>query len=374
MIGGDRASLLRGLGVRSGRRKRTPDSTVAPLALSIFNFLMQTLEPKTVSSFVLPDGTSLSVGRGRPMIVAFSPDEWNPARAASSELYATLAAQFGAEIVDAGGDEWHAFDSAGDVAAQFGVSGERAVFVLDESGQVAWQWRSRNGEEAAPGEILAALEALQTQEKSGLSRRSFLAATLAASAVLALAANSSHAAPARPGPATTPPIDAVPNLSAANAYAKTDTIPVKLRVNGKAQTLQLEPRVALLDALREYMGLTGSKKGCDHGQCGACTVHIDGERQLSCLTLAVRAQGREITTIEGLSQNGELHPMQLAFIENDAFQCGYCTPGQIMSATALIKEGRAHTDAEIRESMSGNLCRCAAYPNILAAVKAVRAA
>ena len=337
---------------------------------------MKNLEPQTLPTalnFALPDGTLASSKRGRPLIVAFAPDEWNPSRAASSELYATLAAQFGAEIVDAGGDTWHAFDSAGDVAAQFGVSGERAVFVLDESGQIAWSWKSRSGEEAAPGEVLAALEALQKEEKKGLSRRSFLAATLAASAVLALAATSSHAAP-RPGPANTPPTGAVPNLSAANSYAQTDTIPVTLRVNGRAQTLQLEPRVALLDALREYMGLTGSKKGCDHGQCGACTVHVDGQAHLSCLTLAARAQGREITTIEGLNKGGELHPMQLAFIENDAFQCGYCTPGQIMSATALVKENRADSDAEIREGMSGNLCRCAAYPNILAAVKAVREA
>ncbi len=326
----------------------------------------------TAPDFTLPDGTRAAQKRGRPLIVAFAPDEWNPARAASSELYATLAAQFDAQIVDAGGDEWHAFDSAGDVAAQFGVSGERAVFVLDETGNIAWQWKSASGEEAAPGEIIAALEALRNDEKKGLSRRSFLAATLAASAVLALAANSSHAANGRPGPANTPPIGAVPNLSAANSYVKTDTIPVTLRVNGRAQTLQLEPRVALLDALREYMGLTGSKKGCDHGQCGACTVHVDGEAHLSCLTLAVRAQNREITTIEGLAQNGELHPMQLAFIENDAFQCGYCTSGQIMSATALIKSKRAGSDDEIREHMSGNLCRCAAYPNILAAVKAAR--
>ena len=333
---------------------------------------MPNSQPQLIAEFTLPDGTLVSHKRGRPLIVAFTPDEWNPARAASSELYATLAAQFGAEIVDAGGDQWHAFDSAGEVAAQFGVAGERAVFVLDENGAIAWQWRSRNGEEAAPGEVLAALEALQNDEKKGLSRRSFLAATLAASAVLALTANSSHAAPPRAGGANTPPIGAVPNLSAANAYAKTDTIPVTLRVNGQARTLQLEPRVALLDALREYMGLTGSKKGCDHGQCGACTVHVDGEAHLSCLTLAVRAQNHEITTIEGLGNGNDLHPMQLAFIENDAFQCGYCTPGQIMSATAMVKENRAQSDDEIREHMSGNLCRCAAYPNILAAVKAAR--
>ena len=317
--------------------------------------------------FALPDGTRALHKRGRPLIVAFAPDEWNPARAASGELYATLAAQFEAQIVDAGGDDWHAFDSAGEVAAQFGVRGGRAVFVLDEIGRIAWSWQSQAGEEARPGEILAALEALHARQNKGLSRRSFLAATLAASAVLTLAVGA-RAAP-RPGPATTPPTGAVPNLSAANSYSPVDTIPIQLRVNGQTTTLQLEPRVALLDALREYMGLTGSKKGCDHGQCGACTVHVDGERQLSCLSLAVRAQGREITTIEGLSSGGELHPMQLAFIEHDAFQCGYCTPGQIMSATALLKEGHAHSDAEIREGMSGNLCRCAAYPNILAAIR-----
>ena len=120
--------------------------------------------------------------------------------------------------------------------------------------------------------------------------------------------------------------------------------------------------------MREHLGLTGVKKGCDHGQCGACTVLLDGRRVLSCLTLAAAAQGRNITTIEGLARNGELHPMQQAFIDQDAFQCGYCTPGQIMSAVACVHEGHANTDAEISEYMSGNLCRCAAYPNIVAAV------
>ncbi len=328
---------------------------------------MQTLQPQnpTAPNFTLPDGTLASTKRGRPLIVAFAPDEWNPARAASSELYASLAAQFGAEIVDAGGEQWHAFDSTGDVAAQFGVTGERAVFVLDEHGQIAWSWKSQSGEEAAPGEVLAALEALQKRESAGLSRRSFLAATLAASAVLALAANSSHAAP---------PTGAVTSGSAANSYTKTDTIPVTLRVNGHARTLQLEPRVALLDALREYAHLTGTKKGCDHGQCGACTVHVDGQSQLSCLRLAVMSQGKEITTIEGLSSGETLHPLQTAFIKHDAFQCGYCTPGQIMAASALLRDSKTRSEAEIREAMSGNLCRCAAYPNIIAAVKDAQSA
>jgi xanthine dehydrogenase YagT iron-sulfur-binding subunit len=150
---------------------------------------------------------------------------------------------------------------------------------------------------------------------------------------------------------------------------------VTLRVNRQARTLSLDPRTTLLDALREHVGLTGTKKGCGHGQCGACTVHLDGARVLSCMTFAVMAEGREITTIEGLTgPGGELHPMQQAFIDHDAFQCGYCTPGQIMSAVACVAEGHAETDADIREYMSGNLCRCAAYPNIVAAIRQARTA
>ena len=321
--------------------------------------------------FALPDGSRALDWRGRPLILAFAPDEWNPARAQQNELWSELAAQFGARALDATTDDWHAFDNSGAVAAKFGVRGQRAVFVLDESGHIFWQWSSTT-EEVAPGEVLAALENLRNaQPTSGLSRRSFLAATLAASAVLALSASRARA---RDRNELTPPAPNDARFNSAQTYDKTDTIAVQLRVNGQARTLQIEPRVALLDALREYLGLTGSKKGCDHGQCGACTVHVDGERQLSCLMLAVMAQGREITTIEGLARGDELHPIQLAFVRNDAFQCGYCTPGQIMSAVALQKEGGDRSDAEIREGMSGNLCRCAAYPNILAAVREARKA
>jgi xanthine dehydrogenase YagT iron-sulfur-binding subunit len=148
--------------------------------------------------------------------------------------------------------------------------------------------------------------------------------------------------------------------------------PVELVVNGDRRVVEVEPRVSLLDALREHLGLTGAKKGCDQGTCGACTVWVDGRRVLACLTLAVACEGRAVTTIEGIARDGELHPMQRAFIEHDAFQCGFCTSGQIMSAIALLDEGGASTDAEIAELMSGNLCRCAAYPNIRAAIRAVR--
>ncbi|MGB6536559.1 MAG: (2Fe-2S)-binding protein [Xanthobacteraceae bacterium] len=144
------------------------------------------------------------------------------------------------------------------------------------------------------------------------------------------------------------------------------------RFNGQSRALAFDVRTSLLDLLREHLGLTGAKKGCDHGQCGACTVLLDGRRELSCLTLAIGAAGRDLTTIEGLARDGELHPMQQAFIDNDAFQCGYCTPGQILSAIACVNEHHAENDADIREYMSGNLCRCAAYPNIVAAVKQAR--
>ena len=164
-------------------------------------------------------------------------------------------------------------------------------------------------------------------------------------------------------------VKADPRIDAAPLSASAAPVPVKLTINSQSYSVQLEPRVTLLDALREHIGLTGTKKGCDHGQCGACTVLVNGERINSCLTLAIMHQGDEIITIEGLAKGDELHPVQAAFIEHDAFQCGYCTPGQICSAVGLINEGHAKTDDEIREGMAGNICRCGAYPHIVSAVR-----
>jgi xanthine dehydrogenase YagT iron-sulfur-binding subunit len=151
-----------------------------------------------------------------------------------------------------------------------------------------------------------------------------------------------------------------------------EKMPLHLEVNGVKHDLSVEPRVTLLDLLREQLDLTGTKKGCDHGQCGACTVHVDGCRVNSCLTLGVMVNGKKVTTIEGLAKGDQLHPMQEAFLKHDGFQCGYCTPGQIMSAVACIREGHAGSESEIREYMSGNICRCGAYPNIVNAIQEVK--
>ena len=197
-------------------------------------------------------------------------------------------------------------------------------------------------------------------DDSTLTRRGVLGGTAAVGLALPLAP---APALAQTQPGATP--------AAAPAPADPGRIDIVLQVNGKRVPLSIEPRTTLLDALREYAGLTGSKKGCDRGSCGACTVHVDGRRVVSCLTLAARTEGRAVTTIEGLASGDELHPMQAAFLHHDAYQCGYCTPGQIMSAVALLQEGHAGTDAEIREHMSGNICRCGAYANIVDAIRDV---
>ncbi|GAA4055114.1 (2Fe-2S)-binding protein [Hymenobacter glaciei] len=172
----------------------------------------------------------------------------------------------------------------------------------------------------------------------------------------------------------------VPGPVASAAAAKLDErvseafeqVPLSLKVNGKKYKLKVEPRTTLLDLLRENLNLNGTKKGCDYGQCGACTVYVDGQRVNSCLSFAVMHDGKEITTIEGLADGDQLHPMQEAFVKHDGFQCGYCTPGQIMSAVACVREGHADSEGEIREYMSGNICRCGAYTNIVAAIQEVK--
>jgi xanthine dehydrogenase YagT iron-sulfur-binding subunit len=197
-----------------------------------------------------------------------------------------------------------------------------------------------------------------------LSRRRFLghAATVSAGATVGGPLLAGSAAAAAPGVVADP------------ATTGGREVDVTVRVNGRRVRLRVDPRVTLLDALRERLGLTGTKKGCDRGQCGACTVHVDGRRVLGCLTLLVTTQGKDVTTIEGLATGDELHPMQQAFVDFDGFQCGFCTPGQIMSAVALVREGHAGSVEEIREFMAGNICRCGAYPNIARAVRTVATA
>jgi xanthine dehydrogenase YagT iron-sulfur-binding subunit len=243
------------------------------------------------------------------------------------------------------------------------------VVMLDDCAGAAWRWSAppNTSDHVRAVDVEDVILALRrAADRRGdesfslahpISRRAMLASTLATALFAALAEIS-------PAGAEQPAVDSTP--------VSAGTVPVKLTVNGTVHSLHLEPRVTLLDALREQIALTGTKKGCDHGQCGACTVLVNGRRILSCLTLAVMQQSVPITTIEGLSRGDRLHPMQAAFLEQDAFQCGYCTPGQIMSAVGMLAEGRVGSADDVREQMSGNLCRCGAYPNIVAAIELVR--
>jgi xanthine dehydrogenase YagT iron-sulfur-binding subunit len=272
--------------------------------------------------------------RGTPVVLAFHPPHWDPARTDEIAGYARSANTSVLIIENT--------DPAADL---YGVRDSTAVFVLDESGRTVWQHVHGAG----------ALVDTTTCARDW-SRRAFVAAALGAALALTL----------DPGRRAQTAAAEVPEAEVGNPT------PVTLTVNSRTLTLSLEPRVTLLDALREYAGLTGTKKGCDHGQCGACTVHVDGKRTLSCLTFAVMQQGKSITTIEGLASGETLSPMQQAFIDHDGFQCGYCTSGQIMSATAVIDEPWGPDDDDVREAMSGNICRCGAYPGIVAAVQDVR--
>ena len=205
-------------------------------------------------------------------------------------------------------------------------------------------------------------KALDGKSTGGVTRRSFLsqigAAGVAVTAAPLVARADAQATPAEMAATKTEKIE--------------NAMRIKLSVNGNPVSLEVDPRATLLDALRETLSLTGTKKGCDHGQCGACTVHVNGRRINSCLTLAVMHEGDSITTIEGLGTTDNLHPMQASFVEHDGYQCGYCTSGQIMSAVALLKEPCGPADADVKELMSGNICRCGAYPNIVAAIQHVR--
>jgi xanthine dehydrogenase YagT iron-sulfur-binding subunit len=366
-----------------------------------------------------PDGRTvcLSELRGQPVILAFYPPDWDPTRADQLGLFNTLVKQVpgvNAELLGISRDGvWCdlAFadqamrvplladlDPQGAVAECYGVSGGQALFVIDADGVIRWSHVGPAGVAPSMCELVAALSALAPSQPDAAtprrlfepstmrlpepsevesaesaeseevgwgfdvtpSRREFVATALAAAFALAAAPLAARAEPLAAGLAAPPRPDPV-------------TSSVTLRVNGRPVMLNIEPRVTLLDALREYANLTGTKKGCDHGQCGACTVHVNGRRTLSCLTFAMMHQGDEITTVEGLASNDQLHPMQAAFIEHDGFQCGYCTSGQIMSATALLKEPCGPSDADVKECMSGNLCRCGAYPGIVAAIQDVRA-
>ncbi len=362
--------------------------------------------------FVLSDAEgqsrSLSDLRGQPVVLAFLPPGWDPVQAEQLSHFNALVAQVpgvDAELLgismdghwcrlDFGGDELRVpvladRDPSGDVRARYGITEPQAILLVDADGIVRWRHAGAMNATPRAEALVAALTALAPpspevadlspeaiernrgvapcmQEAAGApftimtTRREFVTSALAAALALAVV----------PLAATAEPL--ADRLAARSPGGAVAPVPVSLRVNGERLSLLLEPRVTLLDALREYAGLTGTKKGCDHGQCGACTVHVNGRRQLSCLTLAVMHEGHDITTIEGLAQGETLAPMQAAFIEHDGFQCGYCTAGQIMSATALLHEPCGPADDDVRECMSGNICRCGAYPGIVAAIQDVR--
>jgi xanthine dehydrogenase YagT iron-sulfur-binding subunit len=279
----------------------------------------------------------------RPRVLAYISD-WSPERA-EHEL-AAIRAQLrglGAELaVVADRGAWLLGPDDAPVPLSGEPEGERTFEVRD--GQMLVD------------ALAAASDAMRTPAPMTFTRREWALTSLGAGFAFVALGCHGKAASAR----DTPKAPAGPEYD------------VTLNINGTDHRLKVEARVSLLDALRERLGLTGTKKGCDHGQCGACTVHLDGRRIKSCMQLAIMAQGHKVLTIEGLAKGDELHPMQAAFIAHDGFQCGYCTPGQIMSAVAMLAEGKAKTDDEVRELMSGNLCRCGAYPNIVAAIQAAR--
>ena len=341
-----------------------------------------------------PLAAPASLAADSPTVVVIHDAQWDPARAEHIQHYNRLIASYsglaGVPLLSIGGDErspCHELrfvdesiamaivsERAAGAAHRFGIDAAMAVVVLDGTGVERWKYVCTDGALPPAAEVSVAVAAAarplmdrNTDMNTKVTRRTFVATTLAAAIVLTL----------RPVEAAAQRMTTIAPTNTDPAPTSSDTRPVTLDVNGRQLTLDLEPRVTLLDALREYAGLTGTKKGCDHGQCGACTVHVDGRRVLSCLTLAAMAEGQKIVTIEGLAQSvgargDALHPMQQAFIDHDGFQCGYCTPGQVMSACAMVKEPWGASDDDVREAMSGNICRCGAYPGIVAAIQQVR--
>jgi xanthine dehydrogenase YagT iron-sulfur-binding subunit len=251
-----------------------------------------------------------------------------------------------------------------ELGARWGVAaGEDGVFIVDGEAIIRFAHAPGGELTSTLGIALEAAgrELLGLPPRPGITRRDWAVMSLVAGFGLVFLHGCRERGPERPAPP--------PARTATDAGAEVDVV---LRINGQDRRLRIDARVSLLDALREHLSLTGARKGCDHGQCGACTVLRDGRAVNACLTLAIAAEGAEITTIEGLAKGDQLHPVQAAFISHDAFQCGYCTSGQILNAVALLREGRARTDDEVRQQMSGNICRCGAYPNIIAAIQTAR--
>jgi xanthine dehydrogenase YagT iron-sulfur-binding subunit len=317
--------------------------------------------------------TRLSDLRGQTVLLAFFASPWDPARPYQLHVYNEVLQRLphGGRVLglaqDGGWCEVMLEEGEmrfpllgglgidGEIARRYGVFGSQALFVIDADGKVCWRHIATDGLDLRLDDLADALRS-KTQQRH-VSRREFLVTSLAISVALSM----------------------LPRSGRAQALAEAPSVPtdqaraVVLNVNGHERKLLLEPRVTLLDALREHLHLTGTKKGCDHGQCGACTVHVDGRRVNACLTLAMQAEGARILTIEGLASGKGLHPLQAAFVREDALQCGYCTPGQIMSGIACIEEGHGGSQAEVSEWMSGNICRCGAYNGIRRAILAARA-
>lgn len=331
----------------------------------------------------LSDGSvrTLSEFAGQTIVLIHSANSWDPVVKEQKAQYERVLKQFpelDAGLVELAGvhgeyqlrsEHGEQFDvpifrschRQSSLIQAFGLSpADNALFVIDESGTVRWAHIFSFGASAKPddlGDVLRGLQLPNSAPRVGLTRRQFLAASFAGAFIVTLSLDRASTAVADPsGP----------------AGLLSGSMRITLNINGTDRTLAVDPRVTLLDALRERLALTGSKKGCDHGQCGTCTVHIDGRRINSCLTLAVACQGKKVRTIEGVANADTLHPLQQAFIKHDSFQCGYCTSGQIMSALALGDEGCGPTDDDVREAMSGNICRCGAYPNIVDAIQQVR--